>query len=72
MVREMTVMNLANLAPWEAMMKQMVWQQLGELHNRQILDFGSGTGITACHYANGNDVLAIEPSEEAVGSRWQA
>ena len=58
-----------SLPPWEKLLKQMVWQQLGDLHDRRILDFGSGSGITASHYARCNDVLAIEPSEEAVRNR---
>lgn len=57
------------LPPWEKLLKQMVWQQLGDLHDCRILDFGSGSCITASHYARCNDVLAIEPSEEAVRNR---
>lgn len=57
------------LSPWERLLKRMVWQQLGDLQGCRILDFGSGTGITASHYARCNDVLAIEPSEEAVRDR---
>lgn len=64
-------MNTERLHPWEALMKQMVWQQLGLIQNRRVLDFGSGTGVTACYYARNNDVTAIEPSEEAVNERWQ-
>ena len=58
-----------SLPPWESLLKQMVWQQLGDLHDCRILDFGSGSGITASHYARCNDVLAIEPSEEAIRNR---
>ena len=64
-------MNIAVLPPWDGMLKQMVWQQLGRIQHQKILDFGSGTGVTACYYAKENHVLAIEPSEEAVSSRWQ-
>lgn len=63
--------TLKTLPPWEALMKRMVWQQLGDIENKTILDFGSGTGVTANHYAEKNRVIAIEPSEEAVSSRWQ-
>lgn len=59
------------LPPWEALMKCMVWQQIGEIENKRILDFGSGTGVTANHYAQKNSVVAIEPSEEAVNNRWK-
>lgn len=58
-----------SLSPWEKLLKQMVWQQLGDLHDCRILDFGSGSGITANHYAQNNKVLAIEPSEDAVRNR---
>ena len=61
-----------SLPPWESLLKQMVWQQLGDLHDCRMLDFGSGSGITASHYARCNDVLAIEPSEEAVRNRCRA
>lgn len=64
-------MDLSVLPPWEAMLKRMVWHQLGEISGKKILDFGSGKGETACFYARCNDVLAIEPSQEAVDSRWQ-
>lgn len=60
------------LPPWEKMLKRMVWQQLGDLRDCRMLDFGSGSGVTASHYARCNDVLAIEPSEETVRERYQA
>lgn len=63
--------TLKILPPWDALMKRMVWQQLGEIENKRILDFGSGTGVTANHYAKNNAVVAIEPSKEAVNTRWQ-
>ena len=63
--------TLKMLPPWDALMKRMVWQQLGEIENKSILDFGSGTGVTANHYAKNNSVVAIEPSEETVNTRWQ-
>ena len=59
-----------NLAPWDAMMKLMVWTQLGEIKGKRILDFGSGTGVSASHYAAENEVVAIEPSSENVSRRW--
>lgn len=60
-------MNLNTLQPWEALMKQIVWCQLGDIKNKKILDFGSGMGITASYLAKHNEVIAIEPSEESVG-----
>lgn len=38
---------------------------------KKILDFGSGEGITANHYAGENDVIAIEPSEEMLSKTWK-
>ena len=61
-----------SLPPWEKLLKQMVWRQLGDLHDCRMLDFGSGSGITASHYARYNAVLAIETSEEAVNGRCLA
>ena len=63
--------TLKSLPPWDALMKRMVWQQLGEIENKRILDFGSGAGVTSNHYAQKNSVVAIEPSEDAVNARWQ-
>lgn len=64
-------MNLDMLQPWEKLMKQIVWQQMGEIKNKKILDFGSGIGVTADSTAKYNDVTAIEPNEESVKERWQ-
>lgn len=61
---------LQNLPPWELLLKKIVWYQLGEIQNKRILDFGSGIGVTANHYAAGNEVVAVEPSEESVAQRW--
>lgn len=63
--------TLLSLPPWDALMKRMVWRQLGEIENKRILDFGSGIGITANHFAEKNTVIAIEPSKESVAERWQ-
>lgn len=64
-------MNLESLQPWEALMKQIVWRQMGEIRNKKILDFGSGIGVTADYLAKCNEVIAIEPNEESVSIRWQ-
>ncbi len=58
-----------SLAPWESLMKRLTWRQLGDLRGLRILDFGSGRGITADHYAADNAVTAVEPDEEAVAAR---
>lgn len=64
-------MNLDTLQPWESLMKQIVWRQMGEIKNKKILDFGSGIGVTANHFAKCNELIAIEPNEESVNQRWQ-
>lgn len=64
-------MDLQSLPPWEVLLKRMVWQQLGELENKNILDFGSGTGVTANYYAKNNKVTAIEPLIDAVAARYR-
>ena len=60
---------LDSLPPWEKLMKQLVWLQLADVKNKKVLDFGSGFGITASHFAKENNVVAVEPSEETVESR---
>lgn len=57
--------------PWIQLYYRMVWQQLGELKDKKILDFGSGFGWNANHLAKKNQVLAIEPNEEMVINRAQ-
>ena len=54
------------LPPWEQLFKRALWAQLGDLRGKRILDFGSGIGVTACHYAAENEVIAVEPSVESV------
>lgn len=51
---------------WEKLQKEMTWNQIGELSGKRILDFGSGNGMTADHYAKNNEVIAIEPDEDAI------
>lgn len=55
--------DLTTLPPWEQLFKRVLWAQLGDLRGKRILDFGSGIGVTACRYAAGNEVIAVEPSE---------
>lgn len=55
---------LNQLPTWEKLAKEIIWQQIGKLHGMVILDFGSGTGITADYFAADNQVTAIEPSED--------
>lgn len=62
--------KVTDLQPWECLMKKMVWEQLGDICGKKILDFGSGIGVTANYLAKNNDVIAIEPNEESVNGRW--
>ncbi|WP_341534921.1 class I SAM-dependent methyltransferase [Clostridium pascui] len=40
------------------------------MHNKRVLDFGSGNGITADHFAIDNEVIAIEPDEKTLQDRF--
>lgn len=62
--------QISELPAWERLLKRIVWAQLGDIKGKNILDFGSGEGITANHFAVDNQVLAIEPSEEMLCRRW--
>lgn len=66
----MIIHNIDSLQPWDALLKKIAITQLGEIKNKKILDFGSGTGFTANYFAQNNDVVAIEPSEEDVEDRY--
>ena len=62
--------NRDNIAPWELLQKKMTWEQLKFIHNKRVLDFGSGNGITADHFAIDNEVIAIEPDEKMLQNRF--
>lgn len=55
--------------PWGVLFYRVVWEQLSQITNSRILDFGSGFGVTANHFAKNNEVLAIEPNAEMVEMR---
>lgn len=59
-----------NITPWELLQKKMTWEQLKFIHNKRVLDFGSGNGITADHFAIDNEVIAIEPDEKMLQNRF--
>lgn len=61
--------KVTDLQPWECLMKRIVWMQLGDIKGKKILDFGSGTGVTANYLAEHNDVTAVEPDEDSVRER---
>ena len=60
---------LNQLPTWEKLAKKIIWQQIGKLEGKTILDFGSGTGITADYFAANNQVTAIEPSEDMLAQQ---
>lgn len=49
--------DITDLPAWERLFKKIVWKQLGDMEGKKILDFGSGEGIMAYHFAEKNDVL---------------
>ena len=63
--------DITNLPAWERLFKKIVWKQLGDMEGKKILDFGSGKGITANHFAEKNDVTAIEPSKKMLSNAWK-
>lgn len=63
--------DITNLPAWERLFKKIVWKQLGDMEGKKILDFGSGEGITANHFAEKNDVTAIEPSKKMLSNAWK-
>ena len=63
--------NIIEIPAWERLFKKIVWKQIGNLEGKKILDFGSGEGITANHFAKKNDVTAIEPSAEMLSNAWK-
>jgi SAM-dependent methyltransferase len=57
-------------APWGKMFYDLLFEQLNisQFPKLKILDFGSGLGVTANHYAALHDVTAIEPNEEMINN----
>lgn len=54
---------------WELLQKKITWDQIDFIHNKKVLDFGSGRGITASHLAKDNDVIAVEPDINMISNR---
>ena len=63
--------KLTDLPAWDRLFRKIIWAQLGDLRGRRVLDFGSGEGITADHYAADNDVTALEPWDEMLKDAWR-
>ena len=64
------MVDVKGIAPWELLQKKMTWEQLKCLHNKRVLDFGSGNGMTANHFAIDNEVIAIETDEKMLQGRF--
>ncbi len=62
--------DIKDLPAWERLFKKIVWKQLGDIEDKYILDFGSGEGITADHFAEKNQVVAVEPWEDMLKDAW--
>lgn len=65
------VMKTRKLQPWDALMKRMVWSQLGDISGKKMLDFGSGEGINADYFAERNEVTAVEPDSGSIDNRYR-
>ena len=63
-------MDIKRVAPWELLQKNMAWEQLSSVHHKRVLDFGSGNGMTADHFAIDNEVIAVEPNEIMIRDRF--
>lgn len=55
--------------PWSVLFYRVIWEQLSQISNSKILDFGSGLWFTANHLAKNNDVIAIEPNPDMIEMR---
>jgi ubiquinone/menaquinone biosynthesis C-methylase UbiE len=68
--KEVLIMEYRDIAPWELLQKKMTWKQLEYIRGKKVLDFGSGNGMTANHFASDNEVIAIEPNEKILVDRF--
>lgn len=57
-------------APWGRIFYDLLNIQLDipQTPKLKILDFGSGLGVTANHYAKWHDITAVEPNEEMISN----
>ena len=56
-------------APWGKLFYKLAWHNI-ECKGKRILDFGSGFGITADHFAEHNNVTAVEPNKEMLKHKF--
>ena len=57
--------------PWGQIYYDILFEQLKDIKDKRVLDFGSGFGLVANHLAKENQVLAVEPNEEMLALRVQ-
>ena len=59
--------------PWGRMFYDLVFWQLNSANTSklEILDFGSGFGVTANQLAKNHNVVAVEPNKEMIANRYQ-
>lgn len=50
--------------PWGKIQYNIIFEQLKDLKNLRILDFGSGFGMVSHFLAQRNQVIAVEPNEK--------
>ncbi|MCQ9210837.1 class I SAM-dependent methyltransferase [Granulicatella seriolae] len=50
--------------PWGRIQYEVTFARLEHIENKQILDFGSGLGLTSEFLSRKNDVIAMEPNAE--------
>ena len=55
--------------PWGKLFYELAWHNI-ECQGKRVLDFGSGFGYTADHFAKSNEVIAVEPNEEMIENRF--
>ena len=60
-------LNTVN-APWGRLFYKLAWHNI-ECKGKRILDFGSGFGVTANHFAEHNHVVAVEPNRDMLQYR---
>ncbi len=57
--------------PWGQIYYDILFEQLKDIKDKRVLDFGSGFGLVANYLAKENQVIAVEPNEEMLALRVQ-
>lgn len=57
--------------PWSKLFYKIIWDQFSFVKSMNVLDFGSGFGVTANYLASHNNVTAIEPNQKMLDMRVQ-